>query len=176
MEPQRLPRLSSSVASSSEYSPRTDPGLIHIDPEIFQSPSCRCPIDSSAIKKDMFNLPSPSPPSPQSPSLRYPIDPIEQDTSFNLPSSSPPSSPVIPPSSPRTWAPDHVKLPSPRQCTLEAHARMRHKFEPYKVPGAPPLELRFAMRSLGRSLYCNVRFEDVFMVCAPYFILFISNA
>jgi hypothetical protein len=142
MEIQPLPQLSSSVASSSDYSPKTDLGSIHIDPEIFQSPSRRRPMDSSAPKL--------------------------KDTSFDLPSSSPPSFP-IPPSS----SPPHLELLSPKQRTLEAHMRMRCKFEPYKVPGASPLELRFAMRSLGRSSYHDIRFEDAIAVGGPYFVYYL---
>lgn len=140
MESQPLPRLSSSVSSSSDRSPRTDPGLIYTDPDIFQSPSRRRPMYSSATK----------------------------DTSYTLPSPSPPSSPLIPPSSSPPQA--NLKLPSPKRRTLEAHVRMRRKFEPYKVPGAPPLELRFAMRSLGRSSYHDIRFEEAIAVGGPCFV------
>jgi hypothetical protein len=46
--------------------------------------------------------------------------------------------------------------------TEEGQFLMNQRFQPYKRRKAPPpLELRFAMRSLGHSSFTDIDFEDI---------------
>lgn len=53
-----------------------------------------------------------------------------------------------------------------RACTLAAQARVRQRYLPYSQRGrAAPLELRFAVRSLGFTSHTGMTVDDIVQVC-----------
>ncbi|KIK94714.1 hypothetical protein PAXRUDRAFT_142279 [Paxillus rubicundulus Ve08.2h10] len=100
--------------------------------DILQSPCCQRPYDNKSSSSDTESESSTS-----------------QKHIFR---SSPPTSPPPPINNSDTI----------RKHTSDARALMHSKFHPYTCQMAPPpLELRFAMKCLGRSSSTDVGFEDV---------------
>lgn len=136
-----VPRLSSSVNSSSEPSPRTESPLF-VRPDILFSPS-----------------------------RKRPSHPLEEDHEEKLSaqSSVPPRKSLVrkktPPSSPF-----HGSSPPVRRRTLEAQSHMRSRYHhPYRKRAVPlPLELRFTTRTMGRSSHTDMTLEDVDKVCCRH--------
>lgn len=132
---ENTPRLSSSVKSSVDSSPRTP---FSIDQSLFQSPSRKHPMEVPNSPPPNSSPPNSSPPN-------------------SLPSnSSPPNSP-----------PSQFRSPKAegsvfRRRTIEANRRMRRMYTPYKLHTSANLpEMRFAMRSLGRTSHTSLTLEDV---------------
>ena len=129
-----------------------------IDPELFQSPSCKRPHDDNHMANPSHDCSDDELSSTDASSrIHY--------TSMAATSSPAPLSSVL--------RHEKVKQESRDGSDQVAHGRrieegqflMNQRFQPYKRRQAPaPLELCFAMRSLGRSSFTDINFEDFVQV------------
>ena len=129
------PRLSASLKSSTDSSPRTP---LSIDQFILQSPSCKHPNDDKELESFKMESPESPPQTTFNPTLPWLQSPKRGDSVF-------------------------------QKRTLEANRKMRKIYTPYKLrTSIRPLELRFALRSLGRTSHTSLTLEDVLEVSSSY--------
>ncbi|KIK77103.1 hypothetical protein PAXRUDRAFT_167805 [Paxillus rubicundulus Ve08.2h10] len=144
MDLQAASHVSCSVSPSIGLcNPKTNQTPVFIDQDILQSPSHKCP-DYNHNVCALFHLGGGSPRSEASEKMHSGLP--------TPPTSSPPPVP--------TSLYEEVLIR--RKHSLEVSAHMKTRFLPYRRQIAPPpLELCFAMKSLGRSSYMELGFEDV---------------